>query len=77
MKKIVKSIASGIVAAAALIMPNNLSASTHQQNIQKNIQKNTPLILQHASTANAINLDHGSHVSHGSHTSHTSHYSSA
>jgi hypothetical protein len=68
MNKIVKSIASGIVAAAALIMPNSLSASTQQQNIQKN----TPLILQHASAATAINLDHGSHDSHGSHTSHYS-----
>ena len=59
------------------LMPASLNAATN--NIQKTseITKNTPLILQHASTATAINLEHGSHVSHASHASHASHYSSS
>ena len=70
--KHLKWFVSVLVSLFCLLMPANLIASTNNTQKESQITKNTPLILQHASTATAATADHDSHVSHASHHSHYS-----
>ncbi len=55
--------------------PNKITAEINKNQKISQITKNTPLILQHVSSAAVTNLEHESHTSHSSHASHASHAS--
>lgn len=73
--KHLKWLVLALISLFYLLVPASLTAATNRIHKISQITKNTPLILQHASTATNINTDHDSHVSHESHASHASHAS--